>query len=145
MALSQTAEHALRAVIYLARQPNGSRVPAEVIAEALAAPRNYLSKTLGLLAKAGVISSARGPNGGFRLAVPAGELTLARVVAPFNEHGRSGVCLTGDRRCDGLNPCVTHEQWAAVQADLLAPMEGTTIADLLGQPTNGRARSRAGA
>jgi Rrf2 family protein len=145
MQLSQTAEHALRAVLYLARQPNGARISAESIAEALAAPRNYLSKTLGALAKAGVITSARGPNGGFRLAVPAGELSLARVVRPFTESIGTAVCLAGDRECDGRNPCSTHEHWSAVQAELLAPMERTTIADLLGQPGNGRARSEAGA
>jgi Rrf2 family protein len=141
MALSQTAEHALRAVLYLARQPNGARVPAEVIADALSAPRNYLSKTLGTLAKAGVITSARGPNGGFRLAVPAGQLSLARVIGPFGESNGSPVCVAGGKPCDSVTPCATHERWSAVQAELLAPMERTTIADLLGAPTNGGARS----
>jgi Rrf2 family protein len=144
MALSQTAEHALRAVLYLARQPNGSRVPAEVIAEALAAPRNYLSKTLGTLAKAGVITSARGPKGGFRLAVPAVELSLSRVIGPFGETNGSPVCVAGGSPCDPGNPCATHERWTAVQAELLAPMERTTIADLLGAP-NGDVRNRTGA
>jgi Rrf2 family protein len=141
MALSQTAEHALRAVLYLARQPDGARVPAEVIADALSAPRNYLSKTLGTLAKAGVITSARGPNGGFRLAVPAGQLSLARVIGAFGESNGSPVCVAGGKPCDSVNPCATHERWSAVQAELLAPMERTTIADLLGAPTNGGARS----
>ncbi len=144
MAFSQTAEHALRAVLYLARQPNGARVPAEVVAEALGAPRNYLSKTLGVLAKAGVITSARGPHGGFRLAVPAGELTLARVVSPFREAAGSGVCLAGGRRCDAADPCSTHARWEAVQAELLAPIQGTTIADLLGEVVSGGAEPGAG-
>jgi Rrf2 family protein len=145
MTLSQTAEHALRAVLYLARQPNGNRIPAESIADALSAPRNYLSKTLGVLTKAGLVTSARGPNGGFRLAVPAGELTLARVVQPFMDSTVSGVCLAGEGDCDASNPCRAHEQWAAVQAELLAPMERTTIADLLGPPMNGASRCEAGA
>jgi Rrf2 family protein len=145
MALSQTAEHALRAVLYLARQPNGSRIPAEVIAEALSAPRNYLSKTLGTLAKAGVITSARGPHGGFRLAVPATELSLAAVIGPFGASSGSPVCVAGGRPCNAANPCPTHERWSAVQAELLAPMERTTIADLLGAPASGGARSRTAA
>jgi Rrf2 family protein len=145
MTLSQTAEHALRAVLFLAGQPAHQRVPAEAIAEALAAPRNYMSKTLGVLAKAGVITSARGPTGGFRLEVSPTELTLARVIRPFSEPNGSPVCMTGDRRCGGDDPCGTHTRWQALQAELLAPMERTTIADLLGQPTNGGARSEAGA
>lgn len=132
MTLSQTAEHALRAVLFLARQPEGTRVPAEVIAEALDAPRNYLSKTLGTLAKDGVISSARGPSGGFRLRVPASELSLARVVRAVDDPTVSGACLVGGRRCDADDPCAAHAQWVAVRAAALAPMEKTTIADLLG-------------
>jgi Rrf2 family protein len=145
MTLSQTAEHALRAVLYLARQPNGTRVPAEVIARSLDAPRNYLSKTLGVLAKSGVITSARGPTGGFRLEVPAEELTLARVVRPFRETNGSPVCLTGDRECNAESPCSTHAQWSALQAEILAPMERTTIADLLGRPSLDGALPEAGA
>lgn len=145
MVLSQTAEHALRAVLYLARQPSGARVPAESIAEALAAPRNYLAKTLGTLAKAGVITSARGPTGGFRLEIPAAELSLARVIRPFSESNGPEACLTGGRRCDAREPCTTHAKWSAVQAESLAPMKRTTIADLLGQPVSGGARSEAGA
>jgi Rrf2 family protein len=145
MTLSQTAEHALRAVLYLARQPNADRIPADVIAEALAAPRNYLSKTLGALTKAGVVTSARGPHGGFRLAVPATELSLARVIGPFGESSGSPVCVAGGRRCDSLDPCSTHERWSAVQAELMAPMERTTIADLLGAPKSGEALSGSGA
>jgi Rrf2 family protein len=137
MVLSQTAEHALRAVLYLARQPNGARVPAESIADALSAPRNYLSKTLGTLARAGVITSARGPTGGFRLEIPAGELSLARVIEPFRESNGPAACLTGGRRCDAAEPCSTHEKWSAVQAASLAPMAETTIADLLGRSENG--------
>jgi Rrf2 family protein len=145
MIITQTAEHALRAVLYLAGQPGRDRVPAESIAEALAAPRNYLSKTLGTLAKAGVITSARGPTGGFRLAVPPEQLTLARVIGPFQESHHSPVCMTGGRRCGTQEPCATHARWSALQAELLAPMERTTIADLLGPSSNGGARTEAGA
>lgn len=131
MMLSQTAEHALRAVLFLARQPDGARVPAETIAEALDAPRNYLAKTLGALAKAGVIDGMRGPTGGFALRVPPGQLTLARVVGAFDEPPSSRMCLVGGRRCDGRDPCVAHGRWNSVRTAARAPMERTTIADLL--------------
>ncbi len=131
MPLSQTAEHALRATLFLARQPEGSRVPAEAIAEALDAPRNYLAKTLGILAKAGVIDGMRGPTGGYRLRVAASELTLARVVLAFDEPSSSRMCLVGGRQCDSRTPCVAHGRWTSVRAATRAPMEQTTIADLL--------------
>lgn len=131
MTLSQTAEHALRAVLFLARQPEGTRVPAEAIAKALDAPRNYLSKTLGLLAREGLITGARGPTGGFRLERRPSELTLAEVVAPFEESGGVKMCLEGGRVCDGRSPCGVHARWTAVRQAARAPMEETVIADLL--------------
>lgn len=144
MTLSQTAEHALRAVLFLARQPRGSRVPAGTIARALSAPRNYLSKTLGALAKEGLITSARGPHGGFRLAVAPEVLTLARVVRAFDETADPSACLEGGRACNAAEPCAAHERWTAVRAAAREPMERTTIADLLGGE-NGFARAeRAG-
>lgn len=135
MTLSQTAEHALRAVLFLARQPEGTRVPAEAIAEALDAPRNYLSKTLGMLAREGFISGLRGPTGGYRLERPVAELTLAEVVGPFEEASGAGVCLEGGRLCDGSNPCGAHARWTEVRRAARAPMEQTTISELLGAPS----------
>jgi Rrf2 family protein len=134
MTLSQTAEHALRAVLFLARQPAGARVPAEEIAGALGAPRNYLAKTLGLLARSGLISGLRGPTGGYRLERSPETVTLSEVVSPFEETGTASVCLEGGRPCDGRAPCRAHARWNAVRKAARAPMENTTIADLLGAP-----------
>jgi Rrf2 family protein len=131
--LSQTSEHAVRAVLYLAQRAPGEPVPADVIADALGAPRNYLSKTLNALAKAGIVASMRGPTGGFRLAVPAERLTLEEVVRPFDEARARRVCLLGGRPCHDDTPCAAHFRWKAVNEDVWAPLRETTVADLLGQ------------
>jgi Rrf2 family transcriptional regulator, iron-sulfur cluster assembly transcription factor len=132
--LSQTAEYALRAVLYLARQEKG-RVSADVIARALGAPANYMSKTLHQLAKAGVVDGARGPTGGFRLAIPPDRLTVARVAETFGAPATTAVCLLGDRLCNARNPCAAHERWVEVTNAMRAPLENTTIADLLEEST----------
>jgi len=129
--LSQTSEHALRAVLYLARQPENTSVPADVIARALGAPPKYLAKTLNVLAKQGVLSSMRGPTGGFRLAVRADALTLARVVQPFDDSRNSGMCLLGGRPCDAREPCAAHANWTAIAEQVWAPLETSTVAELL--------------
>ncbi len=135
MTLSQTAEYALRAVLFLARQPEGARVPADAIATALGAPRNYLSKTLGLLAREGLITGVRGPTGGFRLERSPEEVTLAEVVELFEEPvGTGRVCLEGGRACNGEAPCGAHARWTEVRRAARAPMEETVLADLLGSP-----------
>jgi Rrf2 family protein len=132
MTLSQTAEYALRAVLYLARQAP-ARVPADRIAHALGAPANYMSKTLHQLAKTGIVEGARGPTGGFRLGVPSEELTVARVVSAFTVARVNPVCLLGDRPCSSKEPCEAHHRWTAVTQASAAPLAHTTIADLLGE------------
>jgi Rrf2 family transcriptional regulator, iron-sulfur cluster assembly transcription factor len=129
--LSQTAEYALRATLFLARVPDGRPVAAEAIAKALGAPPNYLSKTLHALAKAGLVEGVRGPNGGFRLVVPAAELTVAQVVETFDERDARPMCLLGGRRCNTDDPCDAHVRWLAITRATREPLSTTTIADLL--------------
>lgn len=132
--LSQTAEYAVRAALYLARMggETGERaIPAETIARALGAPANYMSKTLHQLAKAGIVEGQRGPAGGFRLAVAPSELTVARIAETFEGPRLRPVCLLGDRPCDGRDPCDAHARWSAMTAAMHAPLAETTLQDLL--------------
>ena len=129
--LSQTSEHAIRALLFLAQRPAGEAVPATRIAAALGAPANYLAKTLNALARTGLIASTRGPAGGFRLRRAAGEITLAEVDDSFGELRPAAVCLLGDRPCDGRSPCAAHARWTSVRDQLRAPLRATTLADLL--------------
>jgi Rrf2 family transcriptional regulator, iron-sulfur cluster assembly transcription factor len=131
--LSQTSEHAIRAMLFLAQQPRGEPVPADRVAEALGAPANYLGKTLNTLARRGFLASARGPSGGFRLAVEPREIVLADVVSAVSDGPRPmAVCLLGNRPCRAERPCAAHARWSAVQESLWAPLSNTTVADLLG-------------
>lgn len=134
--LSQTSEHAIRALLYLAQRP-GASVPADRIARALGAPANYLAKTLSALARQGLVSSTRGPAGGFTLRGAADGITLADVVEAFGEPRSAGGCMLGDRPCSARTPCSAHEQWTAVQAAMRAPLRATTLADLLDSPHAG--------
>lgn len=129
--ISSTSDYALRAVLVLAQAEPGSPMRADEIARATAAPANYLAKTLNALAKVGIVTSARGPRGGFALAVAADELTLARIVDCFDEARPSAQCLLGTRPCDARYPCRAHERWTAVQAARRAALADTTVADLL--------------
>lgn len=129
--LSSTAEYALRAVLHIAAAEPGAPHKLEQIATALDVPRNYLSKTLHQLARAGVLRSERGPNGGFRLAVPAEQLTLDRVVEPFGAMKLARRCLLGQGECSDRTPCSVHAQWKLVAEPMRAFFRDTTVAALL--------------
>lgn len=131
--LSQTSQYALRTVLQLARMPEGERGAAVDLARTVGIPGNYLSKTLHQLARAGVVTSTRGKHGGFVLAKPADRLTLAEVVAPFQEMGER-VCLLGRATCSDARPCAAHAHWKRVAEQVARFFSRTTIADLLTLP-----------
>lgn len=129
--LSATADHAVRAILVLARAYGRKPVRADEVADAIGAPRNYLAKTLNALAKEGLVTSARGPLGGFTLAVAPDELTIARVVDCFDGPIPQTKCMLGCMPCDPLHPCAAHARWTEIRTARRAPLHATTIAALL--------------
>jgi Rrf2 family protein len=129
--LSQTAEYALRAVLGIAARSDGESVGAARLAGILGIPQNYLSKTLHQLARAGVLESTRGKLGGFRLARPAGQISLLEVVRPFDDLTGRRACLMGRAVCSDHSPCVAHERWKLVAEQTADFFRETTVGDLV--------------
>lgn len=130
--LSATADHALRAVLFLAQQEERRVTSADDIADAIGAPRNYLSKTLNALTKAGITTSVAGRRGGFTLAVTPADLTLHRLISVFDAEPTSRRCLLGNRACAPEHPCAAHQRWMEIDRAADARLRSTTVADLLG-------------
>jgi Rrf2 family protein len=80
MKLSHASAYALHALAHLAGDRAGDPVVSRHIAQAHGLPGQYLQRSLGALASAGVLRSVKGPNGGYRLARPADKITLLEVV-----------------------------------------------------------------
>jgi Rrf2 family protein len=141
--LSQTAEYALRAVLYIAQQAGEGPVRVAETSRALSLPQNYLSKTLHTLARVGVLASSRGPAGGFRLARPAGRISLAEIVSAFDRLDGRSRCLLGRPECSDANACAAHAHWKKTAEQLRRFFRTTSIADLMSAgPRRGRATSR---
>ncbi|NOT07337.1 MAG: Rrf2 family transcriptional regulator [Gemmatimonadales bacterium] len=125
-------------MLYIAEHAADGPVRVDDIAAALRTPRNYLSKTLHILARAGVLRSARGPKGGFQLADPPDRLALSRVVGPFEPAGERR-CLVGRANCGDTHPCQAHHRWSRVAASVENFFRQTMVADLLKQDTRNHA------
>ena len=132
--LSQTAEYALRAVLYLAERGQPAPVNVDEMAAALGIPANYLSKTLQVLVRARILGSLRGPHGGFQLAVAPEDLSLMRVVAPFDPIVERRRCLLGRPECSDRHPCAAHDKWKATAEKVAHFFRSTTVADVRGTP-----------
>ena len=130
--LSHTVEYALRATLFVAKS-HPTPLPVNDIAAAVEAPRGYLAKILGDLARTGILESSRGPGGGFRLSRQADAVTLADVV-----HAIEGIeerrCLLGRGKCGETPGCTAHALWSPIANDVDAFFGKTTLADLLHTP-----------
>lgn len=129
--LSQTAEYALRAVLYLAEHAAGRPVRVGEMARALRIPQNYLSKTLHQLARTGVLVSVRGKSGGFQLRVAPDRLALLAVVGQFDRIEERRRCLLGRPQCSDRTACAAHTRWKEVAEKVADFFRDTTVADLL--------------
>ena len=130
MILSQTAVYALKAALLLAGAEADTPTRVDDIAEQLDVPRNYLSKILHALAKAGTLDSTRGPGGGFRLAQPARDLKLSDIVQHFDDLPHTSGCLLGRAQCSDADPCPAHDRWKDVSVSVRDFFTTTSLADL---------------
>ena len=131
--LPRTAEYAVRAAVLLARHYGERLVSADEIASVVGAPRNYLSKTLNTLVRSGVLTSMRGPGGGFALAKTPDQLSVAEVIDVFADaQSRPARCLLHDRPCEAEYPCAAHLRWVTITRIAREPLVATTIGELCG-------------
>jgi Rrf2 family protein len=132
MRISAKADYAVRAVAELAAADGDKPVKAERVATAQGIPLNFLENILGELRHAGVVRSHRGADGGFRLAKPAAEITVADVIRAVE--GPLASVRGGppeDAHYDGA-AATLPTVWIAVRANLRRVMERVTIADIAG-------------
>lgn len=128
--LSQPLRHALQALAVVAANP-GKSLELTGVARRFSLPESALAKSFQSLVRAGVLSSRRGPNGGYRLDRPAKEVTLAEVIEALGgSDRRHGRCLLEERACSAGGTCALHA--AAVEADerMRSALRSLTLADL---------------
>jgi Rrf2 family protein len=130
MRLSARADYGLRAVIEIAAVSDG-RVTAEQVARAQQIPVKFLETILTQLRRAGLVRSLRGPDGGFLLARPAGEISLADILRAVDGQ------LAGVRgeRPENLDYTGSAEPlqrvWIALRASERAILEGVTLGQIV--------------
>ncbi|MDA3960442.1 MAG: Rrf2 family transcriptional regulator [Planctomycetota bacterium] len=127
--ISQTAEYALRAIVFLADHEGESHT-SERISATTKVPVGYLSKILQGLVRAGLVNSQRGPYGGFTLAVSSEKLTVYDVVQAVDPIHRIHGCpleISGH----GVNLCPLHRLLDNVVASVERSFRKVTIHSLL--------------
>jgi Rrf2 family transcriptional regulator, iron-sulfur cluster assembly transcription factor len=129
MKLSTQADYAVRAVYELCRHEPGALVHTGDIAAAQHIPGARLAKVMQDLARAGLVRTMRGQQGGVTLARPAGDITVRDVYEAVE--GPILLCRCHQRvePC-GDDPCDTHRFWCDVETLLTQELQTTTFAAL---------------
>lgn len=126
--LPKTAEYALRAAVWLARDP-GRAESADKLAEQLKTPRRYLHKVLQDLVRAELVRSQPGPRGGYALAAPPEEISILDVVNAVSGIERITHCPLGLPSHKKL--CPLHAELDRAYASVEAAFGRVTLAELL--------------
>lgn len=131
--MSTRGDYASRALLSLALHDDGEPTSVRDLAERTGLPQPYLEQILLTLKGAGVVRSKRGVGGGYVLARPAAELTLAEIVSAMDgpiQAGDFGPPHEGGA-CDHEGQCVLLALWGEVSDKLQVLLGGITLEDLV--------------
>ncbi|HEX2232734.1 MAG TPA: Rrf2 family transcriptional regulator [Thermoleophilaceae bacterium] len=137
---STKAEYGVRVMAHLASRNGEEPISLGSIAEAEGLPLAYLEHLVQRLRRAGLVESRRGAHGGYSLAKPAGEISMAEVVealegeiAPIEciSAGSDGTLVCAREGQPGHDPCPTKLLWTRVQGSIVRTLGDMTLADLV--------------
>lgn len=130
MRLTRAGEYAVRCALYLAMQPDDVEISRRQVSQAMDVPLHFLGKIAQQLSHAGIIQITKGAKGGYRLAKPAGQISLLQVVEAVEGPLGLNLCLIHEDSCDRTQWCPVHEVWQEAQAGLQKTLAKADLASL---------------
>ena len=130
MKLTTKGRYAVTAMLDLALHAQEAPVPLADISQRQGISLSYLEQLFAKLRRQGLVSSARGPGGGYRLSRDSKEIAISEVINAINEH-------VDARRCGGLGncqddePCLTHELWSDLSQQIQDFLTNISLGDLV--------------
>lgn len=132
MKISTRGRYAIRVMIDLAEHNTGEYIPLMDIAKRQGISEKYLEAIVGSLSKSGFVLSLRGKRGGYRLAKPPAEYTIASILKITEGAFAPVACLEQTpNSCERAAHCKTLKMWEGLQKLLEDYFEGITVQDLL--------------
>lgn len=128
--ITRATEYAIRAILYMSRQPAGEIVYKKDICKAQGITPAFLTKILQPLIKDGIVGSQRGVGGGFYLAKPPAEITLLDIVKSQEGPVYLNQCLVEGESCEREFFCPVHGAWAEIRENFMATLARYDFASL---------------
>lgn len=131
--VTQKSQYALRALFELAKRWNAGFTRIEEVAKSQAIPQPFLEVVLNELKREGLVEAKRGPRGGYQLARPPRDITVAQVIVATQGPFLPVDCLRdpGSADCSFKGDCVFVSLWEEVQTAVMRIYEATTLQDLV--------------
>ena len=143
---TKACEYALRATLYVSiKSSKGAKSGITEIANEIDAPRPFTAKIMQTLTREGILSSVKGPNGGFYVDSDAKPVTLEAIVLAID--GSDEVlhdCALGLKQCSDKYPCPIHNEVKAYKTRLRKVMRETTVQMLINELAKGKTYLRNG-
>jgi Rrf2 family transcriptional regulator, iron-sulfur cluster assembly transcription factor len=128
--VNRQTDYAIRVVLMLAQQPEGTRLSSSVVGREMLIPTAFLPRIVAQLAQANLVKTFPGRDGGLQLPRPAGQITLKDVVEVMEGPLLLSECMLGEEACPFEGDCRVRCRWTNLQVKILDELNSTTFADL---------------
>lgn len=130
--LSNSSKYAVKAVLFIALHSNEeNKVMVKDIAKPINVPQAYIAKLLQELVRANIISSTRGPKGGFYLSETNLMNSIISIVKVIDGEEKLNSCMLSLEKCNEEKPCPLHSVLAVSRNQILKNLRVKTIKDLI--------------
>jgi Rrf2 family iron-sulfur cluster assembly transcriptional regulator len=130
MRLTTKGRFAVTAMMDLALRGGAGPVTLAEISSRQGISLSYLEQLFGKLRRHGLVSSVRGPGGGYRLAKPTPEVAVADIILAVDEPIDATQC-GGKENCQDDHKCLTHDLWANLNTHIFNYLRSVTLAELV--------------
>jgi Rrf2 family iron-sulfur cluster assembly transcriptional regulator len=134
MRLTTKGRYAVRALFCLSKYTKDKPTPLSVVAKDQDISLNFLEQLFVHLRKNGIVSSVRGPRGGYRLAKEPKDITIGEVLRAVGESTYPVFCTEDDipngKQCPRADECVTHLLWIKLGKTINEFLDSTTLQEL---------------
>ncbi len=130
MKLTTKGRYAVTAMLDLALNYGGDPINLADISARQGISLSYLEQLFSRLRKQGLVESARGPGGGYRLAMAPDSISIASVIDAVNESVDATRC-GGQKNCQGDDRCLTHDLWEDLSNHISSYLSAITLAEMV--------------
>jgi Rrf2 family protein len=130
MKLSTRGRYAVTAMFDLAAYGDGDPISAAAISDRQGIPLSYLEQLLLKLKRGGLVTTVKGPSGGYRLAKKPAQVSIGEIIQAADGPVALADCVSSNSGCPKSGCCSTRSLWERLSDKVTKVLDATTLKDL---------------